>query len=72
MTFDLQGLEGNEDWMGGEDERLTGFSWRSGSDRETTGILMWSRPFIATLPGSEEEVSGINVAVRSIFACTMY
>ena len=52
--------------MGREDEQLTGFSWRSGSDRETTGILMWSRPFIATLPGSGEEVS---VVVMSIMTC---
>ena len=57
----FQGLEGNEDWMGSDDEQLTGFSWRSGSDRETTGILMWSRPFIATIPQTGEEVStGIN------------
>ena len=43
--------------MGGEDDQLTGFSWRSGSDRETTGILMWSKAFIATLPQTGEEVS---------------
>ena len=43
--------------MGTDEERLTGFSWRSGSERETTGILMWSKPFIATLPQTGEEVS---------------
>ena len=42
--------------MGKDEEALTGFSWRSGSDRETTGILMWSRPFIATIPETGEEV----------------
>ena len=47
--------------MGLEDEALTGFSWRSGSDRETTGILMWSRPFIATIPQTGEEVGGLRV-----------
>ena len=52
----LQGLEDSSNWMGGEDEPLTGFSWRGGSERETTGILMWSKPFITTLPGTEEEV----------------
>ena len=57
LVFVLQGLDGNEDWMGSEDEALTGFSWRSGSDRETTGILMWSRPFIATIPQTGEEVN---------------
>jgi atlastin len=45
--------------MGSEDESLTGFSWRSGCDRETTGILMWSRPFIATIPETGEEVGGM-------------
>ena len=47
--------------MGSEDEALTGFSWRSGSDRETTGILMWSRPFIATIPQTGEEVGELHV-----------
>ena len=47
--------------MGSEDEALTGFSWRSGSDRETTGILMWSRPFIATIPQTGEEVARAHV-----------
>lgn len=31
--------------MGKSDEPLTGFSWRSGSKRETTGIWMWSKLF---------------------------
>ena len=57
----LQGLEGSSDWMGGEDDPLTGFSWRGGSERETTGILMWSKPFMATLPESGEEVRGWGV-----------
>jgi atlastin len=59
----MQGLDGKEDWMGSDDEALTGFSWRSGSDRETTGILMWSRPFIATIPETGEEVGGLHVHV---------
>ncbi|CAG9535058.1 unnamed protein product [Cercopithifilaria johnstoni] len=33
------------DWIYGGD-RLDGFSWRGGSERETSGILVWSRPFI--------------------------
>ncbi len=40
--------------MGDSEEPLVGFSWRSGSERETTGILMWSQPFLATLPSGEE------------------
>ena len=45
-----------EDWMGEEDEPLTGFSWRGGIERDTTGILMWSKPYIITLPSTQEEV----------------
>lgn len=32
--------------MGGDDEPLEGFSWRGGSERDTTGILMWSEIFL--------------------------
>lgn len=34
------------DWLGAEDAPLSGFSWRGGSERDTTGILMWSEPFL--------------------------
>ena len=49
-----QGLEGSQDWMGDEEEPLVGFSWRGGFERDTTGILMWSQPFVTTLPSGEE------------------
>ena len=42
------------DWIGGEKEALEGFSWRGGSERDTTGILLWSKPYIKTLPSGEE------------------
>lgn len=41
-------------WLGNDDEALTGFSWRGGSERETTGILLWSKPYLCTLPDGEE------------------
>ena len=47
---------GREDWMGGEDEPLTGFHWKGGSERDTTGILMWSEPFLLKRNESKEEV----------------
>lgn len=43
-----------EDWMGPADIPLEGFSWRGGSERDTTGILMWSEIFLTTLPGGEK------------------
>lgn len=33
---------------------LIGFSWRGGSERDTTGILMWSEPFVIRLPLGKE------------------
>lgn len=40
--------------MGSDDKPLEGFSWRGGSERDTTGILMWSEVFKATLENGEK------------------
>ena len=56
-------LKGDEcDWLGGETEALEGFSWRGGSERDTTGILLWSKPYLCKLPDGEEV--GIKVVGR--------
>eukprot|EP01138_Halocafeteria_seosinensis_P009460 gb/GECG01009668.1/.p1 GENE.gb/GECG01009668.1/~~gb/GECG01009668.1/.p1 ORF type:complete len:638 (+),score=94.25 gb/GECG01009668.1/:1-1914(+) len=50
-----------------------GFSWRSGRQRCTTGIWMWSKPFVRRLPdengtpGEGEEVAVILVDTQGIF-----
>lgn len=44
----------DDSWLGSDDEPLSGFSWRGGSERETTGILMWSKVYPATLPNGEK------------------
>lgn len=41
-------------WLGDENSPLNGFSWRGGSERDTTGILMWSEVFCTTLPNGEK------------------
>ena len=41
-------LNNKANWMGGSDEPLTGFSWKSGGARDTTGIILWSDVFLAT------------------------
>ncbi len=40
----------------GEDDGvpLTGFHWRGGADRDTTGILMWSEVFEVKLPNGKD------------------
>ncbi|KAF6026044.1 atl [Bugula neritina] len=41
-------------WLDDESMALGGFSWRGGAERETTGILMWSEPFLMRTEGGEE------------------
>lgn len=36
--------EKTADWLG--DGPLKGFSWKGGSERDTNGILIWSKPFV--------------------------
>uniref|UniRef100_A0A7N6BFU1 GB1/RHD3-type G domain-containing protein n=1 Tax=Anabas testudineus TaxID=64144 RepID=A0A7N6BFU1_ANATE len=47
-------------WIGCGDEPLTGFKWRGGCERETTGILAWSEVFVVEKP------DGSKVAVLLI------
>ncbi|XP_071395512.1 atlastin-3 [Centroberyx affinis] len=47
----------NENWLGQDDEPLTGFSWRGGSEPETTGIQLWSEVFLV------QKSDGTEVAV---------
>lgn len=42
--------QASEGWLGDKDEPLTGFSWRGGSERETTGIQIWSEVFLVDKP----------------------
>ncbi|KAL3286050.1 hypothetical protein HHI36_000563 [Cryptolaemus montrouzieri] len=42
------------DWIGLDDTPLDGFSWRGGSERDTTGILMWSEIFLTELVTGEK------------------
>ena len=39
------------------DEPLKGFSWKGGTSKVTTGIFMWSKPFILTEPETGEKVT---------------
>ncbi|XP_066510064.1 atlastin-2 isoform X2 [Hoplias malabaricus] len=42
--------QNNDSWLGGDEEPLTGFTWRGGCERETTGILAWSEVFVVEKP----------------------
>lgn len=43
-----------DDWLGDENEALVGFSWRGGSERDTTGIWMWSELFLHDFENGEK------------------
>uniref|UniRef100_A0A6Q2YJ69 GB1/RHD3-type G domain-containing protein n=1 Tax=Esox lucius TaxID=8010 RepID=A0A6Q2YJ69_ESOLU len=45
------------DWLGQDNEPLTGFKWRGGSEPETTGIQVWSQVFLV------KKKNGTEVAV---------
>ncbi|KAM3863430.1 atlastin-2-like [Diretmus argenteus] len=47
----------SKSWIGGDNEPLTGFTWRGGCERETTGIQVWSEIFVVEKP------DGTKVAV---------
>jgi len=56
LNFMLRYLEsgGADDWLGPEGTDLRGFHWRGGMERDTTGILMWSKVFLIKTPGGKE------------------
>ncbi|KAF6202674.1 hypothetical protein GE061_003074 [Apolygus lucorum] len=54
------------DWMGADDQPLKGFSWRGGSERDTTGILMWSKVFLATIK-EDEKIAIILIDTQGTF-----
>ncbi|KAG7249370.1 hypothetical protein CRUP_004785, partial [Coryphaenoides rupestris] len=47
---DVVAVSAAVDWLGEAEEPLTGFSWRGGSERETTGIQIWSEVFLVDKP----------------------
>lgn len=47
-------LQHEDVWLRDEDKPLTGFKWRQGSKRETTGVLIWSEPFLVKRSSGEE------------------
>lgn len=58
------GHQGAE-WLGSDDEPLTGFHWKGGSERDTTGILMWSEPFV--VKRNNEELAVLLMDTQGAF-----
>lgn len=57
-------LKDDEDWLGRDDEPLKGFSWRGGSEPETTGIQLWSEVFPIKKSDGEEVIKKKVYAVH--------
>ncbi|MEQ2312590.1 putative RING-H2 finger protein, partial [Ameca splendens] len=49
-VFPSSALQQSGSWIGGDDEPLTGFKWRGGCERETTGIQVWNDVFVVEKP----------------------
>ena len=45
-------IQGSAHWLN-RDRPLTGFPWAGGTERLTSGIDLWSEPFICELPSGE-------------------
>ncbi|CAG2103530.1 unnamed protein product, partial [Medioppia subpectinata] len=56
------------DWLGSTDTSPKGFSWRSGSERVTTGILMWSEPFCVKLDDGQEVAIVLMDTQRALYS----
>lgn len=61
-------VQASEKWIGDKDEPLTGFSWRGGSERETTGIQIWSEVFLVDKPDGTK----VNTAIYVKASCQQY
>jgi atlastin len=67
LNFPGNSLSNSGDWMGGEDDPLTGFSWKSGSVRDTTGIVMWSDVFLHTDDDTGDDLAIILMDSQGLF-----
>lgn len=63
--------------MGEDDDPLTGFSWRGGSERDTTGIWMWSELFLHDFPDGRKvaialmDTQGVFDSQSTVKECAM-
>ncbi|KAI6189020.1 Guanylate-binding protein [Aphelenchoides besseyi] len=55
LRYVADGSPADEDWLERE-PTLQGFSWRGGSERDTNGILFWSKPYLVKNKQGEELV----------------
>ena len=54
LNYCLRYLYAKDTWTDDEESPLEGFDWSNGPQITTTGLQMWSEPFIIDLPSSEK------------------
>ncbi|XP_037529367.1 atlastin-2 [Rhipicephalus sanguineus] len=59
---------GRADWLGDPDAPLEGFKWQAGSQRQTTGILMWSEVFLVE-NSQGEKLAVVLMDTQGTFDC---
>ncbi|XP_070505446.1 atlastin-like [Chironomus tepperi] len=57
----------DKNWMGSRDEPLRGFSWRSGTKRDTAGIIIWSDVFLHTDEETDEKIAIYVMDTQGLF-----
>jgi len=67
INYQKNPISNPDDWIGDEDEPLSGFSWRSGSIRDTTGIVIWSDVFLHTVERTGEKIAIIVLDTQGLF-----
>jgi atlastin len=67
LNFPNNSLSNSGVWMGDANDPLTGFSWKSGSVRDTTGIVMWSDIFLHTDEDTGEDLAIILMDSQGLF-----
>lgn len=60
-------VEGNSNEGQGGRDAPPGFKWRGGSDRQTTGIWMWSEPFMRFSAIEGKEIAVLLVDTQGMF-----
>lgn len=53
--------------MGDKNDPLNGFSWRSGSARDTTGIIIWNDVFLYTAEETNEKIAIVVIDTQGLF-----
>ncbi|KAL7041873.1 hypothetical protein ACKWTF_000935 [Chironomus riparius] len=53
--------------MGNKDDPLNGFSWVSGTKRDTTGIIIWSDIFLHTIDTTGEKIAIFVIDTQGLF-----